>query len=1260
MIESVYPEIAKLRGALFGTTGKSRATVMVGAGLSRQAEPLSTTVNALPLWSDLARRIQHELGLKESSADPLALAQQFENRFGRVALDDLIIDAVPDDGHAPGEIHRQLLELPWTDVFTTNYDTLLERAAIGVFERRYETIYTPPDLSVRTAPRIVKLHGSLPSHRPFVITQGDYDKYPNTHAPFVNLVHQSVLENVFVLLGFSGDDPNFRAWTKWVEEQLGKHAPPIYLCGVLDLTPEARTKLQNKRVIPIDLGPLFPEPKYPQRDARRAQALVWFLQALAEAKPTRPIEWAPEEPAIAPRTDPPSPPVSQFTAFGEMSPGNDKSSNEKMLELSRTWGAQRREYPGWIVAPEDLRWRVWHRTYRWRHQLFAQSGNLPPADQLRIFRELIWRLDLCLVSVWTTEIDQIAALLERTNPFPGTLDLAAADSSITDLPAIAEDWIELAFAVVRVAREDLEDKKHALWLDRLEKLALTAPTLVSRLNAEKAYWHFAVLDLEKLEQHLETWRSVEHTPLGKGKLAALYGELSHFDRANELAGEALREVRNRLSATRKPLELLSLEAWLIILTEILAGSFRGRTAATRDRLAALAREHCDPEATREWFQSRLPSSEAPRKRKETESSGFDPGDRSRSIRHSGGGIEFEDLIPAFGALRVTELAPCILRTRHSSYLGYEAARAAVWLEGIAPFWTLEFIVRTSDKASIDAYMDRAAVARYKPERVDRLRQMLLRLARVAITRVPNNPRAAQDNSICEMGATALELLSRLAFRFTADQRLELVNLLTQYLAHDGAARSWVFDDEVSSLMSRIVFACSPTELPDVAMRLLELPVIGENKFGVRDYTQWPEPAWSLSQRSDWPADKPGVPENLVGRMARLLQEGGEEATRRALVRMQFLNDRGWLSPSQTAVFESALWSRIEPTHGLPRYLDATFPREWLDWPGAASHGVDHIVRTRLVRTMFPAVLLPDGKSMHANVLSGIRRRLINLRSLMSPLFRRAARLTVQADDAEAFVSGLEQWWPQHAPALVMVRDDSRWRFMIDSTDPQSLCNSLSAVLADGFLLVFRENRALVGRIGTLVAAIEKTGFDVSRAAVGMFGAGLWTSEQAAAHIEKKLFGDFAEELSSGGWMVLSWHRAHAIGILSTPPPARLSDLLAQRIALRAERGLEEACAWLATIVREFGISPSAREMVLRTLGTLIDVTDLERWEREFNAGMTTREEAHRLIELRANAARLAAAIAKSSPEPFPVLDRWQTIALADPLPEVQRGWREVE
>ena len=283
----IYPELAQIRNALWGVSG--RATVMVGAGFSKQAEPLVPKPPAFPLWPDLQGLMERELALSpEPKREVLDVAQEYQRRFGRVALEKLVTDQIPDHAYGPSENHRRLLALEWADVFTTNYDTLLERAANDVFNRRYERIVSPADIAMRTAPRLVKLHGSLPNQRPLVLTRDDYDNYHKSHAPFVNLMHESVMETVFVLVGFSGEDPNFIQWTRWVGEQLGKHAPPVYLCGILDLTPEKRAKIESRNATPLDLGPLFPAEKFPQRDARRAAAMTWFLEVLERGEPAAP------------------------------------------------------------------------------------------------------------------------------------------------------------------------------------------------------------------------------------------------------------------------------------------------------------------------------------------------------------------------------------------------------------------------------------------------------------------------------------------------------------------------------------------------------------------------------------------------------------------------------------------------------------------------------------------------------------------------------------------------------------------------------------------------------------------------------------------------------------------------------------------------------------------------------------------------------------------------------------------------------------
>ena len=137
----------------------------------------------------------------------MRLGDEFEAALGRSRLNELLQDTIRDHDYEPGRLHRLLLELPWADVFSTNYDTLLERASRQVVDRRYDVIRTTEEIPLAMRPRIVKLHGTFPSNPPFIFTGEDFRMYPRRFAAFVNLTQQAMMENVFCLLGFSGDDP---------------------------------------------------------------------------------------------------------------------------------------------------------------------------------------------------------------------------------------------------------------------------------------------------------------------------------------------------------------------------------------------------------------------------------------------------------------------------------------------------------------------------------------------------------------------------------------------------------------------------------------------------------------------------------------------------------------------------------------------------------------------------------------------------------------------------------------------------------------------------------------------------------------------------------------------------------------------------------------------------------------------------------------------------------------------------------------------
>ncbi|RQR21297.1 SIR2 family protein [Burkholderia sp. Bp9143] len=250
------------------------ASVMIGAGFSLNAQG----GQRLPTWAKLIDSLLADLYSTDEARNSakkrlggtsgmLRLAEEYAAVRGRAQLDARLHELLPDAGAVtPGDLHTKLLSLYWNDVFTTNYDTLLERSLdadrtrfIPVIKSRYQIVAAADDvpLSRRNGrPRIVKLHGTLRSGTKLIVTEEDYRRYPTDFAPLVNTVQQSMLENVFCLIGFSGDDPNFLLWTGWARDHLGDKAPPIYLITLSPIPLGQRIILERRKIFPIDIAEL--------------------------------------------------------------------------------------------------------------------------------------------------------------------------------------------------------------------------------------------------------------------------------------------------------------------------------------------------------------------------------------------------------------------------------------------------------------------------------------------------------------------------------------------------------------------------------------------------------------------------------------------------------------------------------------------------------------------------------------------------------------------------------------------------------------------------------------------------------------------------------------------------------------------------------------------------------------------------------------------------------------------------------------------
>ena len=237
----------------------NQASLLVGAGFSKNAQR-RTGAKLPPNWDELGdmffeKSRNHKAKWADRAyANVLRLAEDVENMCGRSALIELIKSAINDDLLDPSDSHMQLLALPWQDVYTTNYDSLLERSATRLKEqnkRYYTTIRNNQEIGMASSPFLMKLHGDIGDPASIIITEEDYRKYPGSHQAMINHIQNTIMTRTLVLIGFSGNDPNFIQWLGWVRDALSDFQRKVYLLTVDTVSDASRKSLEKKNVIVV-------------------------------------------------------------------------------------------------------------------------------------------------------------------------------------------------------------------------------------------------------------------------------------------------------------------------------------------------------------------------------------------------------------------------------------------------------------------------------------------------------------------------------------------------------------------------------------------------------------------------------------------------------------------------------------------------------------------------------------------------------------------------------------------------------------------------------------------------------------------------------------------------------------------------------------------------------------------------------------------------------------------------------------------------
>jgi hypothetical protein len=545
--------INRIRDALWDSS-KSGASVMVGAGFSRNARKRGPDSQELPAWRDTITLMYMELypdqkgdNLKRAldrvsgSSSFLRLAQEYEAAFGRDALHNFIKHSVPDNDYIPGAFHKRLLKLPWQDVFTTNWDTLLERTREDVVERAYGVVRTMDEIPSAHKPRIVKLHGSFPAYIPYIYTEEDFRTYPTRFAPFVNTVQQAMMESVFCLVGFSGDDPNFLQWSGWVRDNLGSSAPKIYLAGWLGLSVHQRRMLEDRHVVPIDLS-RHPQAKDWPDHLRHRYATEWILETLERGRHYDVTDWP--KPKDWKHDDVPDKlrPV-EIVSIREpqkepRSPDPGKKLENPVVnikELTHIWKTNRETYPGWLIIPPSKNKLLELYMHGWERTIIKALPELSTVERLLILRELVWRKEKLLEPL-TSDIEQaIVSLLDDINCHARTISGESAFSA--NWIEIREAWLFLAMAMLTVARHDFDCDAFNFRVVALESFIDDITDVAQHIQHEKCLWALSELDFAALEELINAWGPENSDPIWMTRKAALLVELNRDNDAIQLVNE---------------------------------------------------------------------------------------------------------------------------------------------------------------------------------------------------------------------------------------------------------------------------------------------------------------------------------------------------------------------------------------------------------------------------------------------------------------------------------------------------------------------------------------------------------------------------------------------------------------------------------------------------------------------------------------------------------------------------------------------------
>ena len=691
--------------------------------------------------------------------------------------------------------------------------------------------------------------------------------------------------------------------------------------------------------MPVDLTPLFPGD--PERDpaARHGAALRWFLLSLHAGRPTDPLGWTTtttvaHEPGLPPllQSSGPLPRAERYSPDMRPAAPTATTPAQELCATAEVWRHNRGLYPGWLVAPQPVRERLWDRTREWMQAFATHREQLAPATQLHVLFELNWRLEAALLPIWSELLPAYPIVLGLVNPFPSALgDLpdtvlrpSAADGADLEWGSVRVQWLGVAFGLIRHYREERLAAEFEAWHGRVGRVPGLSPDDKARWCYERCLFALGEGDDEAVAAALEGWPTDTRDWYWAVRRAGVTAEVGRVEEASHLLGAVL---RSRTPAGGGPAHIptLSREGWLRWLEFVARRAARVRRArdqwhtpadeaertVLRELYRRLGRHGADPADLTDALavQLRAPPPTVPEN--STIRHGFAVGSARRTT-HGGESLGVR-LIPAYQFMRLSEEAGVPPSIDNLNLHENQLKAASGWFQESDSVRTQTLMFRLLDDKVIDAYLSRHRVAALPGATVTRWRECGVQAARNALA-------GGAGERPAQRLRAALMVAGRCAVRAEPTDLDGLWDLGLAVNRSNFARQELTLGSALGEFFTSLLDITPVDDLRRRLRGLCEHPAPGTQGFEIGPTGRWPDPAEGVAE---YLADA-GVEVGqdgwalVVGRqLDALAREEHPFARKAAFSRVYELDRLGLLTDQQRDRLAAEFWKPVSAGTDLP-------------------------------------------------------------------------------------------------------------------------------------------------------------------------------------------------------------------------------------------------------------------------------------------------------------------------------------------------------